>query len=271
MIETDDHAGSFDYGTGSNGLKEKDVLGEEQKKGAVAVKVNNLRKNFGKYAAVNGITFEVKEGEVFGLIGPNGAGKTTTLRMLSTLLQISSGHISIFGHDVARETNEVRKMISYLPEEAGAYKNLTGRQYLEFIARFFCNGSQVKEMCDIGVEISNLGTRIDDKVDTYSKGMARRLLVARALMFRPRLAIMDELTAGLDVISAQQVRQTITKTARAGTTFVISSHNMLEVELLCERIALIDHGQIVETGTPQGLKRKYGASNIEEVFVKVVE
>ncbi len=208
---------------------------------------------------------------MFGLIGPNGAGKTTTLRMLATLLQITSGSVKVFGHDVAKETNEVRMIISYLPEEAGAYKNLTGRKYLEFIARFFCSGSAVKEMCSKGIEISNLGERIDDKVETYSKGMTRRLLVGRSLMFGPRLAIMDELTAGLDVISAHQVRRIITNTARSGTTVVLSSHNMLEVELLCDRIALIDEGTIVESGAPQDLKAKYGANNIEDVFVKVVQ
>ncbi len=233
--------------------------------------VDNLVKSYGDFAAVKGISFEVKEGEVFGLIGPNGAGKTTTLRMLATLLQISSGSIKIFGLDVSEQTNEVRKIISYLPEEAGAYKNLTGRQYLEFIARFFCSGSQVDKMCSKGIEISNLGERIDDKVDTYSKGMTRRLLVGRSLMFDPRLAIMDELTAGLDVISAHQVRKIITDAARSGTTVVLSSHNMLEVELLCDRIALIDKGLIVETGNPRDLKLKYDASNIEEVFVKVVQ
>lgn len=235
-----------------------------------AVEARDLAKSFGDFQAVKGVTFSVEEGEVFGLIGPNGAGKTTTMRMLSTLLQITSGTASIFGKDVSTETDEVRKIISYLPEEAGAYKNLTGRRYLEFIARFFCQGKEVKEMVDYGISISNLGDRIDDKVETYSKGMTRRLLVSRALMFKPRLAILDELTSGLDVISAHHVRRMVRETARNGTTIIVSSHNMLEVELVCDRLALINGGKVVELGTPAELKSKYGAANIEEVFVKVV-
>ena len=179
-----------------------------------AVMVKDLTKSFGTFQAVKGVTFSVEEGEVFGLIGPNGAGKTTTMRMLSTLLQVTSGTATIFGKDLVTETDEIRKIISYLPEEAGAYKNLTGRRYLEFIARFFCNGEDVEKMVDYGISLSNLADRIDDKVETYSKGMTRRLLVSRALMFKPRLAILDELTSGLDVISAQHVRRTVREPPR---------------------------------------------------------
>lgn len=235
-----------------------------------AVMVKDLTKSFGTFQAVKSVTFSVEEGEVFGLIGPNGAGKTTTMRMLSTLLQVTSGTATIFGKDLVTETDEIRKIISYLPEEAGAYKNLTGRRYLEFIARFFCNGEDVEKMVDYGISLSNLADRIDDKVETYSKGMTRRLLVSRALMFKPRLAILDELTSGLDVISAQHVRRTVRDTTKDGTTIIVSSHNMLEVELICDRLALIADGRVVEMGSPAELKDKYDADNIEEVFVKAV-
>ena len=235
-----------------------------------AVEVKNLVKNFGDFQAVKGASFSVDEGEVFGLIGPNGAGKTTTMRMMSTLLEISGGSIDVFGHDVAQQTDEVRKIISYLPEEAGAYKNLTGRQYLTFIGRFFAEGKDLEKMVERGIRISNLDDRIDERVETYSKGMTRRLLVGRALMFKPRLAILDELTSGLDVISAQKVRRMVKDTTKEGTTIIVSSHNMLEVELICDRIALINDGRVVEQGTPGELKEKYDASNIEDVFVRVV-
>ncbi len=235
-----------------------------------AVEVKELVKTFGDVRAVNGISFSVREGEVFGLIGPNGAGKTTTMRMMSTLLQVSGGSISIFGHDVANDTAEVRRIISYLPEEAGAYKNLTGRQYLEFIARFFEQGKGAEDIVARGIEVARLGERIEDRVETYSKGMTRRLLVGRALMFRPRLAILDELTSGLDVISAQQIRKVVRDATAAGTTVIVSSHNMLEVELICDRIALVNTGKLVELGTPAELKERYGAANIEDVFVRVV-
>jgi ABC-2 type transport system ATP-binding protein len=236
-----------------------------------AIEVKDLVKSYGGITAVKGITFNVNEGEVFGLIGPNGAGKTTTLRILATLLQISSGSIKVFGHDLATEADEVRKIISYLPEDAGAYKNLTGRDYLVFIAAFFGESAEQKHMVERGLQIARLDDRIDDKVETYSKGMARRLLVARALMIRPKVAILDELTSGLDVLNAQEVRRTVKGTVKDGTTVLLSSHNMLEVEMMCDRIALINDGKIIEMGTPAELKKKYDVPNVEEVFVRAVK
>jgi ABC-2 type transport system ATP-binding protein len=224
-----------------------------------SIEVNTLTKKYGQLQALKGISFNVNEGEVFGLIGPNGSGKTTTLRILATLLEVTSGDVKIFGHDLVKEPAQIRKIISYLPEDAGAYKNLSGRAYLEFIAAFFESGQAEND------------ERIDDRVETYSKGMARRLLVARALMIRPKLAILDELTSGLDVVNAQEIRKVVKRGTTEGTTVLLSSHNMLEVELMCDRIALIDHGRIVESGTPQELKQKYNAPNIEEVFVQVVK
>ena len=236
----------------------------------MAVDVRNLRKNYGSFPALKGVSFSVRSGEVYGLIGPNGAGKTTMLRVLATLLRISSGSARIFSIDIEKHPEEARKVISYLPEDAGAYKNLTGRQYLEFFARFFVQGVAAHEMTARGLEIVHLDERIDDKVETYSKGMMRRLLVGRALMTNPRLAILDELTSGLDVINAQEIRRIVKTRATAGTTFLVSSHNMLEVELLCDRIALIHDGVIVEIGTPEELKERHHANNIEEVFTAVV-
>ena len=236
----------------------------------VVVDVNDLVKNFGKTEAVKGISFTVDEGEIFGLIGPNGAGKTTVLRIVSTLLTISSGSVSIMDIKLRDKPDEIRKLISYLPEDAGAYKNLTGRNYLKFIAKFF-NEKNTNEMINKGIEIADLDERIDDKVDTYSKGMKRRLLIGRALMTTPKLAILDEPTSGLDVINAQEIRKIIKKFAEKGTTILLSSHNMLEVEYLCDRIALIDNGIIVERGKPKILMNKYKSNNIEEVFAKVVK
>jgi len=221
-----------------------------------AIEVIDLIKDFGKIRAVNG--------------GPNGAGKTTILRIISTLLQITSGEVKVFDYDVRKDASEVRKLISYLPEDAGAYKNLTGKGYLTFIAKFFGNGKEVREIVEKGIEIADLEERINDKVDTYSKGMMRRLLVGRALMIDPKLAILDEPTSGLDVINAQEVRNIIKNSVKRGTTILLSSHNMLEVEFLCGNIALINEGKIVEEGKPVELKEKYNASNIEEVFTEVI-
>ena len=233
--------------------------------------ITDVHKAYGEHEAVKGINFSVGEGEVFGLIGPNGSGKTTTLRMISTLLKLTSGSIKVCGHDVMSESDEVRKVISYLPEDAGAYKGLTGRAYLRFMAGFFADGEEFERMVSVGIELADLGDRIDSRIDTYSKGMARRLLIARAIMPSPKIAIMDEVTSGLDVINAYEIREIIKNIAKKGVTVLLSSHNMFEVDMLCDKIAMINEGRLILTGAPAELKEKYKAANLEEVFVKAVK
>jgi ABC-2 type transport system ATP-binding protein len=239
---------------------------------SLVIEINELVKVFGKVRALNGLTFHVKNGEIFGLIGPNGAGKTTALRIVSTLLLPTSGSVKVFDRNVVHEASDVREIISYLPEEAGAYKNLSGDEYLKFMAKFNTpSKDELKAVVAHAAEISGLGKRLKDKVKTYSKGMKRRLLVARALMNKPRLAILDEPTSGLDVLHAYHVREIIKQYVREHrVTVLLSSHNMLEVEHLCDRVALIDKGKIVAEGTPTELKVKYKVANLEEAFAKVV-
>lgn len=236
-----------------------------------AVEVDGLVKRFGEILALDGLTFRVEEGEIYGLIGPNGAGKTTALRIVSTLILPTSGSATVFGRDVVREASEVRKLISYLPEEAGAYKNLSGYEYLQFMGKFNSDDkSNLKAMVEDAAAISGLGERLRDKVKTYSKGMKRRLLVARALMHKPKLAVLDEPTSGLDVLHSYHVRGIIKEyVKKQGVTVLLSSHNMLEVEHLCNRVALINKGKIVAEGAPAELKVRYKASNLEEVFAEV--
>ena len=238
-----------------------------------AVEVNDLVKVFGDIKALNGISFSVNEGEVFGLIGPNGAGKTTCLRIIATLIKPTSGSVRVFDLDVVKESSKVRRVISYLPEEAGAYKNLSGFEYLRFMANFYSGDRRkVKEMVDEAARISGLGERLRDKVKTYSKGMTRRLLVARALMTHPKLAILDEPTSGLDVAHAMHIRRIIQQYVKEyNITVLLSSHNMLEVEFLCDRIALINHGKILAVGTPHEIKTMYNSSNLEEAFIEATK
>jgi len=238
-----------------------------------AVDVENLVKVFGKIRAVDGISFHVREGEIFGLIGPNGAGKTTTLRILATLLIPTSGHARIYGYDVVEDAEKIRRIISYLPEDAGAYNRLTGWDYLRFMASFVAkNKKELEQMVKEGAKLSGLSDRLKDLIKTYSKGMKRRLVLARALMVRPKVVILDEPTAGLDVIHAVNVRNIIREYARKyGITVVLSSHNMLEVEYICDRVAIINKGKIVAEGTPNELKEEYNAENLEEVFIRVIK
>jgi ABC-2 type transport system ATP-binding protein len=235
-----------------------------------AVEMEDLHKTFGNVQALKGCSFFVREGEIFGLIGPNGAGKTTTLRIVGTLITHSSGSVRIFGVDVVKNPHKVREMISYLPEEAGAYQNLSGYEYLKFMAGFYASGDgAIEEMMAEAEEVFGLGGRLKDRVKGYSKGMKRRLLLARALMVRPRLAILDEPTAGLDVVHAYHVRKMIKDyVEKRGVTILISSHTMLEVEFLCDKVALIDEGVIVAEGRPHELCQRYQAENLEQVFME---
>jgi ABC-2 type transport system ATP-binding protein len=238
-----------------------------------AIKASEVTKVFGSIRALDGLSFTIKPGEVYGLIGPNGAGKTTALRIVSTLLLPTAGTVEVFGLDVVQKAAEVRKIISYLPEDAGAYRYLSGCEYLEFMAKFNARSrEEARVMVKEAAEISGLGDRLKDKTKAYSKGMKRRLLVARALMLKPKLAILDEPTSGLDVIHSYHVREIIKRYVKEhGVTVLLSSHNMLEVEYLCDRVALINKGKLVAEGAPQELKEKFGCTNLEEVFAKVVK
>jgi len=239
---------------------------------SIAVEAKDLNKVFGSVRALDGLNFSIEEGEIFGLIGLNGAGKTTALRITSTLLLPTSGTVTVFGHDVVEEASEVRNLISYLPEEAGAYKNLSGIEYLKFMASFRAKDKEaVKDVVKVASEISGLGERLKDKVKGYSKGMKRRLLVARALMTKPKLAVLDEPTSGLDVLHSVHVRTIIKRYVKEHrVTILLSSHNMLEVEYLCDRVVLLDKGRTVVEGSPAELKTRYKAVNLEEVFGEVV-
>jgi ABC-2 type transport system ATP-binding protein len=236
----------------------------------LAVDTKGLSKQFGNLQALQEITFQINAGEVYGLIGPNGAGKTTTLRIISTLILPSGGSASVFGLDVVRQASEVREILSYLPEESGVYRNLSGLEYLKFMANFSSNvdlDAALKE----AREISGLGDRLNDKAKTYSKGMKRRLLLARALMAKPKLAILDEPASGLDVLSDYHIRKIIKGYVKQnGVSVLLSSHNMLEVEYLCDRVALVNKGRIVLEGKPADLKARFGVANLEEVFAQVV-
>ncbi len=237
-----------------------------------AVEVEGLRKTYKPTIALDGVSFSIREGEVFGLIGPNGSGKTTTLRILGTLIKPTAGSAMIFGTDVAKRPDEARRMIGYLPEEAGVYNNLTGNDYLNFIGRLYSQTSEgVDEMVRQAAEISGLGDRLDDRAGGYSQGMKRRLLLARVMMLKPRLAILDEPTSGLDVVHSTHIRGLIRKYVRDfGVTVLLSSHNMLEVDYLCDRIVLMNKGKIVAGGTPSELKETNQAPNLEEAFMKVI-
>ncbi len=236
------------------------------------LEVRGLSKQYkkGVYASEK-VSFDVHKGEIFALIGPNGAGKTTTIRMIATLLQATEGDAIVSGHSILTEPEKVRKCITYLPDEAGAYKNMKGIDYLKFMAELYAdNKAQAEEFVQRGRDICELGDRLNDKIQSYSRGMQRKLLLARAIMSKPDLAILDEPTSGLDIINALEIRRMIKSLASEGMSFLLSSHNMLEIEYVSDRVGIIAKGHLLETGTPAELIKKYNAENLEDVFELVV-
>lgn len=233
--------------------------------------VKNLVKEYRNKLAVNDINFSVNPGEIFALIGPNGAGKSTTLKIIATILSPTSGNILIKNKSIFTDAEETRAYISYLPEEAGAYKNMRGLDYLDFMASLYFTDKKRKDKAvNLAINITDLGDVLNQRINTYSKGMTRKLLLARTVMTEPYLAILDEPTSGLDVVNAFEIRNTIKNMSKNGNMSVLlSSHNMLEIEYLSDRVAIIDRGVIHALGAPEELKQQFSAKNLEEVFVRV--
>lgn len=236
------------------------------------LEVKQLSKQYSKVLAVDKVSFEIKKGEIFALIGPNGAGKTTTIRMISTLLTPTEGDAIVNGYSILKESEKVRQSITYLPDEAGAYKNMTGKNYLRFMAGLFSTDiDEINQYVERAEKMCGLGDRLKSKIGTYSRGMIRRLLLSRAVMTKPALAILDEPTSGLDVLNALEIRKMIKDLAKdEGMSFLLSSHNMLEIEFVSDRVGIITKGHLLVTGRTDELKQRYNAQNLEEVFERVV-
>ena len=245
---------------------------------STVLRVTDLVKRYpGGVVALRGISFSVKRGEIFGLVGPNGAGKSTTFKIIATLLKPSSGTVVLDGVDVVRNPFEARKRLSFVPEEVGGYRRLTGLEYLRFIITAYMSSrgetEDIERVVGEAARLTGLDpeTLAGTKMADYSKGMKRRVQVAWALVVKPRLAILDEPTSGLDVEASYELRRIIREYAREhGVSVLLSSHNMLEVEYLCDRVALISRGRIIEEGSPREIIEKYDAVNLEEAYMKAM-
>lgn len=240
----------------------------------LAISVKNLRKIFYSIhgfwhqtrqpiVAVDDISFQVRRGELFGMVGPNGAGKTTTVKMLSTLLLPTSGAVEIFGTDV-RDTAQVRPHIGFtFGGNKGLYTRLSGLDNLKYFSELYRIPPQIsrKRIKDL-LEVVGLSGREHDRVETYSSGMQQRLHLARALLHNPQLIFLDEPTVGIDPVGAREIRKLIKQLVRGGRTILLTSHYMYEVEELCDRIAVIDHGRIVAMDTPAALKARCSEDSV---------
>ena len=227
------------------------------------IEVEGLTKDFNGLRAVDGIGFSVEEGEVFGFLGPNGAGKTTTIRMLTGQLTLTAGWARVAGYDIVTERHKIEPLIGVVFEEHNIYERLSGRENLAFYARLYgVEAGRVDEL----LEMVGLAGRARDAIRTYSNGMKQRLMVARALLSRPRILFLDEPTRGLDPASARAVRGMIAGLSRGGTTIFLTTHYMEEADQLCRRVAFLDEGKVVALGTPQNLKVKHGQRFLRAVL-----
>lgn len=240
-----------------------------------AVNVKNLHKVFTSIrgfwrqqkhpvVAVEDISFNIKKGELFGMVGPNGAGKTTMVKMLATLLLPTSGKASIFGLDILRDTARIRTRIGFtFGGNKGLYGRLSAMDNLKYFAELYkldptIVTNRIKEL----LEVVGLTGREQDRVETYSSGMQQRLHLARAMLHDPELIFLDEPTVGIDPIGAREIRQLVKELVRQGKTVLLTSHYMYEVEELCDRIAVVNHGQIVALDTPAALKERASGDSV---------
>src|SRR5919198_1472839 len=226
-----------------------------------------FRRKAREIEAVRGVSFAVERGELFGLLGPNGAGKTTTIKMLITLLIPTSGHARVLGYDVVKDAREVRKRIGYVfGGEKGLYERLSALDNLSYFAELYAVPPRdQRRRIDELLELVGLKGRERERVEGYSRGMRQRLHIARGLLHDPPVVFLDEPTIGVDPVGARDLRATIASLVDAGKTVLLTTHYMFEADALCDRIAVINRGRIVGSGTPGDLKARVADRTVIEI------
>jgi len=234
------------------------IFGEIMK----AIEIKGLTKEFGELRAVDAIDLDVGQGEIFGLLGPNGAGKTTTIKMLATMLRLTSGEAKVCGFDVQDKPDDVRGCIGIVFQDPAVDTDLTGKENLDFHARMYGMKGRAKRIDEV-LKMVGLVDKADVLVKTYSGGMKRRLEIARGLMHYPKVLFLDEPTLGLDAQTRRVIWNHIKQINRElGVTIILTTHYMDEADFLCKRVAIIDRGKILALGTPRQLKESMGADMV---------
>jgi ABC-2 type transport system ATP-binding protein len=232
-----------------------------------------LHKSFNEHKAVNGVSFSIHKGEIFGLLGPNGAGKTTTIRMLSTVLEPDSGDVTVGGHSIKHDADAVRALIGVCPQELALYEDLSALENMVFFGRMVgLDGKEAKAQALKQLKMIGLEQRAKGKIAKFSGGMKRRINLAIALVGHPQLLFLDEPTTGIDPQSRNNIYETIEGLQAKGMTILYTTHYMEEADRLCDRVAIIDGGQIIALDTPHNLKKKIGPPDkvtLEDVFLKL--
>lgn len=218
------------------------------------LEVNNLKKHFKGIKAVDGISFNVEKGEVFGLLGPNGAGKSTTISMISTLLNPTDGNIKYNNESVITKPQVIQQKLGVVPQDIALYPTLSGYENLKFWGHAYgLRGKKLKERIDTVSEVIGIKDRLKDKIEKYSGGMKRRINIGAALLHKPEILIMDEPTVGIDPQSRNHILDTVLDLNKEGMTIIYTSHYMEEVEYLCTRISIMDQGEIIASGNQEEL------------------
>jgi len=228
-----------------------------------AILVENLQKNYGTVTAVKNISFQVNTGEIFGLLGPNGAGKTTTLRALCSLISVDGGRLEVTGISVLDQPRLARQRLGYIAQEVALDKVLTGRELLQLQADIYhIPKARGKERIGEMIDLLNLSNWIDQQSGTYSGGIKKRLDLAAGLLHQPAVLVLDEPTVGLDIESRVTIWDFLRYLQKQGTTVLLTSHYLEEVDALADRVAIIDQGMVIAEGTPNQLKDQVGGDRI---------
>ncbi len=241
----------------SCGLQGKAILSETYLKNDFAIEISHLKKVFGDLAAVDDISLSVRRGEIFGLLGPNGAGKSTTIRMLCTLSRPTEGSATVAGFDIVKDDSKVREHIGLVSEKMIMYNQLTARENLKLFGKLYnIPAGLLDKRIDELLNLVHMEKWADHRISTFSTGMKQRINVIRALVNQPEILFLDEPTLGLDPQSTSEIRELIRRiNVEDGTTIILTTHMMIEADMLCQRIGIIDHGKIVALDTPTNLKK----------------
>lgn len=233
------------------------------------ISVENLTKRYDRTIAVDNLSFEIQEGEIFGLLGPNGAGKSTTINLICGLLKLEQGNIRIKGRDLRTDPMGVKRQIGLVPQEIALFETLTAQENIMFFGRLAgLKGELLKERTQEALEFVGLSERAKKRPKDFSGGMKRRLNIACSILHHPKIIIMDEPTVGIDPQSRNHILESVRRLNTMGSTIIYTSHYMEEVEMLCRRIAIMDHGRLIACGTKEELKRI--AANEEKILIEAM-
>ncbi|NTV90302.1 MAG: ABC transporter ATP-binding protein [Clostridiales bacterium] len=230
------------------------------------LKLEGITRKFGDVLAVDNVSLDLEEGEIFGLLGPNGAGKSTVINLVTGLLALDKGGISVTGRDIRKNSMEVKRNIGIVPQDIAIYEDLTSIENVKFFASLYgLRGKELQEAAEEALEFTGLADKAKNYPSQFSGGMKRRLNIACAIAHKPKLIIMDEPTVGIDPQSRNHILQSVKKLNELGSTIIYTSHYMEEVEEICTRIAIMDHGKIIALGSKDDLKALITDTNIVQI------